>query len=449
MESVKNMIDRYTRPEMGAIWSPQVKFSKMMEVEIAVARAQASLGLIPKKAAADISRKSRFSVARIAEIEKETKHDVIAFVKNLTESVGPSGKFIHFGLTSSDVLDTALSLQIREGAKVLEKSFDLLEKSLSAKVKKFAKLLCAGRTHGMLAEPTTLGLKLAGFLAEFRRSRARVERALSQLYICKLSGAVGTYASLGPQVELKVAKALKLNPETIATQVVPRDRHAELFTAFALMAGFFERLGIELRHLQRSEVGEVEEGFTPGQKGSSAMPHKKNPISAENLTGISRLLRSYALASLENIALWHERDISHSSVERVIFPDAFILIDYATIRMASLIDSLRENDRRIRENLDRSGGQIFSSQALLHLVQKGLSRDEAYAHIQRICFALGRNEHLKARLKSDKAVGQYFSSKELDCIFSGERVVSNASRLIKRELKSMTRAERFRGRKQK
>lgn len=429
------MIERYTRPEMGVLWDQEHKFGKMLEVEIAVAEVQATMGLIPRSAAKQIKRKAKFSIKRIGEIEKQTKHDVIAFVSNVAENVGEAGKFVHYGLTSSDVLDTAYSLQIREAGEVLLKSVSKLEKVLKQIIRQESDTLCAGRTHGMFAEPTTFGLKMAGFLAELKRNKKRVEQALVQMGICKLSGAVGTYSFLAPEVEMKVAKKLDLQPEDIATQVVPRDRHAEMIISLALLGAGLERLAIELRHLQRSEVGEVTEGFTQGQKGSSAMPHKKNPISAENITGAARLLRSYAFASFENIALWHERDISHSSVERVIFPDAFILADYATYRMSQLIENLNVNHRRMHENIESSQGQLFSSHILLALVQKGWSREEAYAAVQRLCHSLGKGDHLKKKIKQDQSLKSILSTKEIDDIFSGKKHQKGIKTILQRVLK--------------
>ena len=426
------MIERYTRPEMGLLWHADQRFGKMMEVEIAVAEVQAALGIIPKSAARSISQKSRFNVKRISEIEKETKHDVIAFVSNLAENVGPDGKFIHYGMTSSDVLDTAFSLQIREAGEVLKKSMEGLEKSLKSLVIKHAETLCAGRTHGMFAEPTTFGFKMAGFLAETKRNHQRVGDALENMKICKLSGAVGTYSSQAPRVEAAVAKKLKLKPETIATQVIPRDRHAEMLNSLALLGTGLERLAIELRHLQRSDVAEVTEGFTKGQKGSSAMPHKKNPISAENISGLSRLLRSYALAGMENVALWHERDISHSSVERVVFPDAFIVADYALNRMSILLDGLDVDKRQMLLNIDRSQGQIFSSHALLALIQKGMIREEAYALVQRLCHAMGVGEHLREKLLESDEVRKLLKPKEIEEIFTGKKHKKSIKEIIKR-----------------
>ncbi len=428
------MIERYTRPEMGMVWDIENKFAKMLEVEIAVARVQASMKIIPRKAAESIAKKSKFSVKRISEIEKQTKHDVIAFVSCVAENVGEHGRFIHFGLTSSDVLDTAFSLQVREAGLVLLKSLAFLEKAFKNIARKHADTLCAGRTHGMFAEPTTFGFKMAGFLAELQRNKARIQQALSQFEIAKLSGAVGTYSSQSSVVEAKVAKLLKLKPEIIATQVIPRDRHAEVLNSLALMGAGLERLAIELRHLQRSEVNEVTEGFTKGQKGSSAMPHKKNPISAENITGAARLLRSYALAGFENIALWHERDISHSSVERVIFPDAFILADYALHRMAILIEGLDVHKKKMQENIDLSQGQLYSSQVLLALVDKGLDRELAYAHVQRLCHSMGRGDHLKDRILQDPELKRLLKPKEVSEIFKGTKNKKTLKQVISRVL---------------
>lgn len=426
------MIERYTRPEMGLLWHGDHRFGKMMEVEIAVAQVQAQMGIIPKGAAKAIAQKSRFNMKRINEIEKETKHDVIAFVTNLAENVGPHGKYIHYGMTSSDILDTAFSLQIREAGVVLMSSLAGLKKSLRSLVNKYSDTLCAGRTHGMFAEPTTFGFKMAGFLAETERNSKRLKAALDNMLICKLSGAVGTYSSQSSKVEAAVAKRLRLKPETIATQVIPRDRHAELLNAIALMGTGLERLAIELRHLQRSDVAEVTEGFTKGQKGSSAMPHKKNPISAENISGLSRLLRSYAIAGMENVPLWHERDISHSSVERVIFPDAFIVADYALNRMSVLIDGLEVDKKRMLENIDSSQGQIFSSHVLLALIQKGMLREEAYALVQRLCHSLGYGEHLRDKLMIDEQVTSLLKPKEIEEIFTGKKHKKSIKDILRR-----------------
>ncbi|MCB0392226.1 MAG: adenylosuccinate lyase [Bdellovibrionales bacterium] len=415
------MIERYTRKKMGEVWLLENRFECMRQVEVAVAQAQAELKIIPAKAAQDIAKKSKFSVERILEIEQTTKHDVIAFVSNLAENVGKNGRYIHFGLTSSDVLDTALSLQIRQAAGVLSESLDRLENSFNKQMEKHKETLCSGRTHGMHAEPTSFGLKMASHLAEFQRHRLRFERAMEQMAIGKLSGAVGTYSMQSEKVEQMVCEKLKLQSETIATQVIPRDRHAEVISALAMIGAGLERLAIELRHLQRTEVAEVFEGFSKGQKGSSAMPHKKNPISSENITGVARLLRSYQQAAMEDIALWHERDISHSSVERVIFPDAFILCDYAADRMAGVVANLQVDKDRMFENMQISQGQLFSSHVLLSLVNQGLSREEAYKHVQRVSHSLQPGEDLKTKLIKDEIVGELLSKKELEEIFSGER----------------------------
>ena len=429
------MIERYTRPEMGAVWDLEHRFGQMMQVEIAVAEVQAQLGVIPKKAAGDIRRKASFSLKRIHEIEKETKHDVIAFVSNMAENVGENGKFVHYGLTSSDVLDTAFSLQVREAGQVLMSSLVHLENILKKLSKKHAETLCAGRTHGIFAEPTTFGFKMAGFLSELRRNKSRLDVALKQMMICKLSGAVGTFSSQSPRMESLVARKLKLKPETVATQVIPRDRHAEVILALSMIGAGLERLAIELRHLQRSEVAEVTEGFSRGQKGSSAMPHKRNPISAENITGAARLLRGYAIGALENVALWHERDISHSSVERVIFPDAFIICDYALSRMASLLEGLEVHSKKMIENIALSQGQLYSSQVLLLLVKKGMSREVAYRHVQRLCHALQAGESLSGKIQADLELRPLISRNELETIFSGRQYQKTIRDLVKRAVK--------------
>ena len=426
------MIERYTRKKMREVWLLENRFECMRQVEVAVAQAQAELDIIPAKAAADITKKAKFSVERILEIEKTTKHDVIAFVSSMAENVGKNGRYIHYGLTSSDVLDTALSLQIRQAAGVLNESLDRLQNSFEKQMEKHKSTLCSGRTHGMHAEPTSFGLKLASHLAELQRHRHRFERAMEQMSIGKLSGAVGTYSMQSEKVEKKVCQKLKLQAETIATQVIPRDRHAEVISALAMLGAGLERLAVELRHLQRTEVAEVFEGFSKGQKGSSAMPHKKNPISSENITGVARLLRSYQQAAMEDIALWHERDISHSSVERVIFPDAFILCDYAADRMAGVVANLQVDEDRMFENMQISQGQLFSSHVLLSLVKQGLSREEAYKHVQRVSHSLKNGEYLKDKLLKDKTVGDLLTKKELEEIFSGQRHKKQILKVISR-----------------
>lgn len=424
---------------MSKIWEPEARFRYMLEVEKAVARVQAAQGIIPRKASADIQKKSKFQIARINEIEEQTKHDVIAFVTNVAENVGPSGKYIHYGLTSSDVLDTALSLQIRDAGQLLLKTLDqLLETLIKASVK-YKNTLCAGRTHGMHAEPTTFGYKLLGYAFELKRNKKRLHEALKEIGIVKLSGAVGTYSAQSVSVEKKVGELLKLTPENVATQVIPRDRHAQVILALAQTASAMERLSIELRHLQRTEVGEVVEGFSPGQKGSSAMPHKKNPISGENITGLSRILRSYVIVALENISLWHERDISHSSAERIMFPDAFIVADYILNRMNTLIKGLYVDSQRMKENIDLSGGNLFSSHVLLALVDKGLSREEAYSLVQGVSHSLKKNETLLSALKKNKEIMSHLKVAELNTIFSGKRhteIILKRFKELEKELKT-------------
>jgi adenylosuccinate lyase len=430
------MIDRYSTEEMKGIFSAESRFEYMKIVEIECALVQSEMGLIPKKAAQDIKTKSKFSVERILEIEKTTKHDVIAFVSNLAENVGESGRYIHFGLTSSDVLDTATSLQLRDALSLVLNDLKILRTTLYKLIKKHKTTICAGRTHGIYAEITTFGFKLAGFMSELDRNILRIQNAQQQIAICKLSGAVGTSSFLPISFEARVAKKLKLQVEPFATQVVPRDRHSEMVSALALLAVGFERLAVELRHLQRSEVGEVIEGFTPGQKGSSAMPHKKNPISAENITGLSRLLKSYASASLDNVALWHERDISHSSVERVMLPDVFHLTHYMTNRMNQLLETMYVDTIRMFDNTQKLGGVLYSSHLLLHLVDKHkLSREEAYSLVQRLAHSLKPGEHLKDKITSDKEARSYFTNSDLQGIFSGKKHLKAIETRLKHFLK--------------
>lgn len=424
------MVERYTRAEMGRLWAPEARFENMLDVEVAVALAQAEMGLIPKEAAQKIKEKGAFKIERILEIEKETRHDVIAFVSNVAENVGPEGRFVHYGMTSSDVLDTALSVQVQKAGKLIAASMQKLMTALKNISIKHEKTICSGRTHGMHAEPTTFGYKMAGFYFEMQRHQKRVLAALDQMAVGKLSGAVGTYSFLTPELEKKVCDRLGLRPETVATQVIPRDRHAEIITALAFLGAGMERLAVEIRHLQRTEVGELREGFSKGQKGSSAMPHKKNPIGAENLTGCARLLRGYAVAALENVALWHERDISHSAVERVVFPDAFILADYACDRLASLLDQLEVDEERMKHNMDLSQGQLFSSHLLLHLVDKGLSREDAYKLVQSASHSLKPGQHLKTTLADSVETKKYFTNADLSSIFSGERHLKNTSAIF-------------------
>ena len=416
------MIERYTREQMGRVWTQENRFQQMLRVERAVALAQGEQGLIPKSVARAIQDKAGFDVQKIQEYEQTTRHDVTAFVRAVAEQVGkPEGAYVHWGLTSSDVLDTGLALQIRQAGEVLQKSFARLKQSLWEQSDRHFDTLCSGRTHGVLAEPLTFGLKLAGFLLELKRHEERVFRAIDSAQVGKMSGAVGAYGTLPPEVEKRACEILELSPEPVATQVIPRDHHAEVILSLAQTAGGLERLAVEIRHLQRSEVGEVCEEFAVGQTGSSAMPHKKNPIYSENVTGLARLIRSYIVPALENTVLWHERDISHSSVERVMFPSVFILCDFALDRMAEVIQNLRVNKERMLQNLQSGGGVVFSSLALTALVQKGMPRVEAYKLIQDLSFALkpGGESFLDLLLK-DPTVLKYLSPDEVKQKFSLE-----------------------------
>jgi adenylosuccinate lyase len=378
------MIERYTRAEMGRIWTLENRYRAWLSVELAVCEAWREMGRIPGEAMAAIRGRADIDVARIREIEESTRHDVIAFLTSLEEKIGPEARYVHLGCTSSDIVDTANALLLQQaGEMILEDTRGLLEE-LKTLAFRHKGLLCMGRTHGVHAEPTSFGLKIAGFYAEFSRHLARIAAAAENIRVGKISGAVGTYAFLSPELEEKALARLNLKADEHSTQIVQRDRHAQFFSALAITAGGIERLCLELRHLQRTEVLEAEEGFVKGQKGSSAMPHKKNPISAENICGIARLIRSNALAAMENQALWHERDISHSSVERVIMPDSTILVDYALTRLAGLLRGLKVNPGRMRENMERSFGLCFSQRLLTALVETGLPRQEAYEAVQRL-----------------------------------------------------------------
>ncbi len=380
------MIPRYSRPEMAAIWTPQTRTRIWFEIEAHAADAMAELGTIPKNAAKAIWEKGRnatFDVARIDEIERTTRHDVIAFLTHVAEIVGPEARFLHQGMTSSDVLDTCLSVQLVRAADLLIEDTDRLLAVLRRRAQQHKLNVCIGRSHGIHAEPTTFGVKLATYFAEFERARARLVAARAEVATCAISGAVGTFAHLDPRVEAHVAAKLGLRIEPVSTQIIPRDRHAMYFATLGVVAASIERLATEVRHLQRTEVLEAEEYFAPGQKGSSAMPHKRNPVLAENLTGLARMVRAYVQPALENVALWHERDISHSSVERMIGPDATVTLDFALHRLTGLIDKLVVYPERMRANLDRLGGLVHSQRVLLALTQAGVGREDAYALVQR------------------------------------------------------------------
>jgi len=377
------MIPRYSRSEMASIWEPENKFNIWLKIEVYAAEAMVELGLIPKEAAEAAKARGGFDIERIDEIEREVKHDVIAFLTSVAEHVGPEARYLHAGLTSSDVLDTCFNVQLKEAADILIADLDAVLTALKARAFEHKDTLTVGRSHGIHAEPTTFGLKLAQAYAEFARNRERMVRAREEIATCAISGAVGTFAHVDPRVEGYVAKKLGLRPEPISTQVIPRDRHAAYFTTLAVIASSVERLATEIRHLQRTEVLEAEEFFSEGQKGSSAMPHKRNPVLSENLTGLARVVRGYALPALENVALWHERDISHSSVERMIGPDATVTLDFALHRLTGIIKGLVVYPERMRANMDRLGGLIHSQRVLLALTAAGVSREDAYRLVQR------------------------------------------------------------------
>ncbi len=415
------MIPRYTRPKMADIWSPETRFRIWFEIEAHAADALAERGVIPKEAAKVIwerGGKARFDVERIDTIEREVKHDVIAFLTHLAEIVGPEARFVHQGMTSSDVLDTCLNVQLVRAADILIEDVDQVLAALKARAFEHKTTPTIGRSHGIHAEPTTFGLKLAQAYAEFARARARLVAARAEVATCAISGAVGTFANVDPAIEAHVASAMGLEPEPVSTQVIPRDRHAMYFAVLAVVASSVERLATEFRHLQRTEVLEVEEFFSEGQKGSSAMPHKRNPVLTENLTGLARLVRSAATPALENVALWHERDISHSSVERGIAPDATVHLDFALARLAGVVEKLIVYPENMQKNLDRLGGLVHSQRVLLALTQKGAAREEAYRLVQRNAMPVWRGEGAFLDLLSkDKGVASYLSRDELAALF--------------------------------
>jgi len=401
---------------MAEIWSPETRFQIWFEIEAHACDAMAQLGVIPKEAAAAIWERGRFEVERIDEIERETKHDVIAFLTNVAEHVGPEARFLHQGMTSSDVLDTCLAVQLTRASDLLLADLDRLLKALKERAYEFKDTLCVGRSHGIHAEPTTFGLKLAGHYAAFARNRQRLEAARAEIATCAISGAVGTFANIDPFVESYVAQKMGLVPEPISTQIIPRDRHAAFFATLAVIASSIENLAIEIRHLQRTEVREAEEYFSPGQKGSSAMPHKRNPVLTENLTGLARIVRSAVIPALENVALWHERDISHSSVERMIAPDATVTLDFALNRLAGVIEKLLVYPEQMERNLNQLGGLVNSQRVLLALTQAGHSREDAYRLVQRNAMPVwleGRD--FRQQLESDPEIT--LTKAQLDACF--------------------------------
>lgn len=411
------MIPRYSRPEMVNIWEPETRFSIWLDIETHAMDAMADLGIVPAEAAKAVREKGAFDVNRIDEIEREVKHDVIAFLTSLAEHVGEEARFVHQGMTSSDVLDTCFNVQLTRASDILLANLDALLAALKTRAMEHKMTPCIGRSHGIHAEPTTFGLKLAQAYAEFERCKNRLLAAREEIAVCAISGAVGTFANIDPAVEAHVAKAMGLSVEPISTQVIPRDRHAMFFATLGVIASTMERLAVEIRHLQRTEVLEAEEYFSPGQKGSSAMPHKRNPVLTENLTGLARLVRGMALPAMENVALWHERDISHSSVERMIGPDATITLDFALARLTAVVEKLVVYPDRMQKNLDLLGGLVHSQRVLLALTQAGTSREDAYRIVQQNAMPVWRGEgQFLELLKADKEVT--LSDEELEALFN-------------------------------
>ena len=427
------MIPRYSRPEMTAIWEPENKFRIWFEIEAHACDAQAELGIIPKEAAKAVWDRGAFEVDRIDEIERETKHDVIAFLTNLAEHVGDEARFVHQGMTSSDVLDTCLAVQLTQATDILLADLDRLLTALEKRAFEFKMTPTMGRSHAIHAEPTTFGVKLATFYAEFARNKERLVQARAEIATCAISGAVGTFANIDPGVEEYVAKAMRLQPEPVSTQVIPRDRHAVYFSVLGVIASSVERLATEIRHMQRTEVREAEEFFSEGQKGSSSMPHKRNPVLTENLTGLARIVRSAVVPALENVALWHERDISHSSVERMIGPDATVTLDFALNRLAGVVENLLVYPEDMQKNIDQLGGLIFSQRVLLALTQAGVSREDSYLFVQRNAMKVWeQGADFLTELKGDSDVTAKINAGELEELFDIGYHTKNVNVIFKR-----------------
>jgi adenylosuccinate lyase len=427
------MIARYTRPAMGRIWEDHNKFQIWLDIEILACEAQADLGVIPREAVEVIRAKATFDVGRIDEIEREVKHDVIAFLTNVGEHVGPEARFIHLGMTSSDILDTCLSIQMKQAGEMLLAGLERLSDVLARRAKEFKTTIMVGRTHGIHAEPTTFGLKLALWYDETRRNIERLRSAVDRISVGQISGAVGTYEHLSPKVEEYVCARLGLKPAPVSTQILQRDRHAEFLTVLAIAGSSLEKFATEIRHLQRTEVLEAEEYFAKGQKGSSAMPHKRNPITCERVAGLSRVLRGNALASMENVSLWHERDITHSSVERIIVPDSCILLDYMVALMTDVLDRLIVYPQHMRENLDRTHGLIFSQAVLLALTNKGMKREDAYRLVQTAAMEVWRSgKDFRATLEAVPEVSGLLSAGELVGIFDLDKSIRNVDEIFQR-----------------
>ena len=430
------MISRYSRKELVKIWSEENKYKIWLDIEIAAAEAMEKYKIIPKGVSSIVKKKAKIKVKRIYDIETKVKHDVIAFLTSITEQAGIKARYLHQGMTSSDVLDTCLNLQLIQSGNILLKDIDRILSVLKKQAKKFKMTPCIGRSHGIHAEPLTFGLKLASFYEEFKRNKLRLKEAINNVSTCAISGAVGTFANVDPRVEIYVAKKLKLKPEPISTQIIPRDRHAQYFSTLGIIAGSVERIATEIRHLQRSEVYELQEFFSKDQKGSSSMPHKKNPILSENLTGLARMVRSYVLPSLENIALWHERDISHSSVERNIGPDANITLDFALARLAGILDKMIIYPNKMLDNLNITKGLVFSQEMMLELTKTGMSREKAYRVIQghaKISFS--KNIDLKNLIKKDKIITDRINEKKIDRIFTYNKHFKNINYIFGRVFK--------------
>tara|TARA_B100001287_G_scaffold174752_1_gene147308 strand:+ start:239 stop:1531 length:1293 start_codon:yes stop_codon:yes gene_type:complete len=430
------MISRYSRKELVSIWSEENKYKIWLDVEIAAAQAMEKYKIIPKGVSSVVKRKGKINVRRIHQIESKVKHDVIAFLTSITEKAGYNARYLHQGMTSSDVLDTSFNVQLVQSGKILLKDIDKILSVLKKKALKYKFTPCIGRSHGIHAEPITFGLKLASYYEEFKRNRGRLQSAIYEVSTCAISGAVGTFANIDPRVEVYVSKKLKLKPEPISTQIIPRDRHAYYFSILGIIAGSIERIATEIRHLQRSEVYELQEYFSKDQKGSSAMPHKKNPILSENLTGLARIVRSHVNPALENIALWHERDISHSSVERSIGPDSNITLDFALVRLANLLDNMITYPKRMIENLNLTNGVIFSQEVMLELTKVGFTREKAYRMVQKYAKeSISKNINLIDLLKKDKMICSKISEKKIDSIFKYSKHLKNVNYIFKRVFK--------------
>jgi len=427
------MIPRYTRPEMGRIWSEENGFQKWLDVEILAAEGLSKLGKVPRAAIARIRKKARFDVKRIREIEAEVKHEIIAFLSSVAESIGDDARYLHVGMTSSDVMDTGLAIQFKEASAILERDIEDLLQVLRRQAHKYKRTVMIGRTHGVHAEPITFGLKLALWYQEMERNLGRFQKAVDEIAVGQISGAVGTFAQISPKVEAYVCKKSGLKPALVSNQIIQRDRHAYYFATLAIIAGSLEKFAVEIRHLQRTEVQEAEEPFTAGQKGSSAMPHKRNPILSENVSGMARLMRSYALAAMENVPLWHERDISHSSVERVIAPDATIALDFMLRRMIYVLGNLCVYPENMKRNLEKSGGAVFSEKILLALVAKGIARDDAYRMVQKHALKVGREGgNLKRELITDPDIRRHLSAEEIDAGWGVEHHLANLDFIFRR-----------------